>query len=170
MGGAAGFDLLSGRMNPFAGMPVISYKENRLQQVRQYVNGRNHGSCAAIYGLFKTADLAKVALPILRSRFFDWSDVYLVASVIARGGITIFNPERPLLFLGFEGAYVEKPANGVSVGDRELRLRIILMKLKLILQSPRNAKSAILNSPRTFKSFLLALSNWLSRLIGARQA
>jgi hypothetical protein len=97
-----------------------------------------------IYGLFRTEGLAKVSLPILRDKFFDWSDAYIVASVMALGGVTIFDPETPLLFFGTEGAYVEKPANGISVDDKELLRRIKLVKLRLILKSPDNLKSVLL--------------------------
>ena len=146
MGGLAMYDSLNGVIQPCTRIPSISFTENRLDQLKRYINNKDYGTAGAFYGLFRTEELAKVALPILRGKFFDWSDAYIVASMIAVGGMTIFNPETPLLFFGTEGAYVEKPANGISVDDQELLRRINLLKLRLILKSRRNLKSVLLRA------------------------
>jgi glycosyltransferase involved in cell wall biosynthesis len=143
MGGIAMYDSHSGSSYPCSRIPSITYSMDRLEQLRQYINNKDHGTAGVLYGLFKTEQLLQVALPVLRGKFFDWSDAYIVASVIALGGITIFSPENPLLFFGTEGAYVEKPANGISVEDKELLRRINLIKIRLILASPRSLKSAL---------------------------
>mgnify|MGYP006278703331 CR=1 FL=1 len=143
LGGCAIHDHQTGLSTELSGMPLISPCQSRLEQIRQMVNGRKHGTPVAIYGLYRREALLAVAPSLLAREAFDWSDLYLVASIIAKFGFTIFATKQPLLYFGYEGQYVEKPVNGVSTVDTIMLTKIRSLKARVFLKE-------LISHPRSF--------------------
>ena len=134
MGGFAMYDHLTGEITDLPGIPEISPSMNRIDQIRFYVANRRLGTPAAIYGLFKREALLPVAPRILNGRPFDWLDLYLVSCVIANHGFTLFGTEDPLMYFGCEGAYIEKPVNGIATSDDIMLRKIKSLKARVFLK------------------------------------
>jgi glycosyltransferase involved in cell wall biosynthesis len=158
LGGCAMYDHLSGLRSNLGAMPLISPCQSRLEQIRQVVNGRRHGTPVAIYGLYRREALLAVAPSLLQKEAFDWSDLYLVASIIAKFGFTIFATEQPLIFFGYEGQYIEKPVNGKITVDEVMLSKIRSLKARVYLNE-------LLSHPRSF-----LLSEWALRRDAGRHA
>lgn len=129
-GGCAMYDHLTGEATELKGMPEIAASISKIEQLRFFVDNRRLGTAAAIYGLFKRKALLAIAPRILSGEPFDWLDLYLVSCLIARHGFTIFSTDDPLIYFGCEGAYVEKPVNGISTNDDIMLRKIRSLKVK----------------------------------------
>lgn len=134
LGGCAMYDHLTAVATELAGMPEITANSSKIEQLRIFVTSRRLGTPAAIYGLYKRKPLLAIAPSILSSPAFDWLDLYLVACIIARHGFTIFRTEEPLMYFGYEGAYVEKPVNNISTNDDIMLRKIKSLKAKIFLR------------------------------------
>ena len=145
LGGCAMYDHLTGEATELKGMPEIAANISKIEQLRFFVADRRLGTAAAIYGLFKRKALLTIAPRILSGEPFDWLDLYLVSCLIATHGFTIFSTEDPLMYFGYEGAYVEKPVNGVSTSDDIMLRKIRSLKVKILAREAFASPKSFLN-------------------------
>lgn len=145
LGGCAMYDHLTGVSTELKGMPEIAANINKIEQLRLFVANRRLGTAAAIYGLFKRKALLAIAPRLLSGEPFDWLDLYLVSCLIARQGFTIFSTDDPLMYFGSEGAYVEKPVNGVATNDDIMLRKIKSLKVKMFMREAFAHPKSFLN-------------------------